>query len=96
MRKPLKDPAMWAILGLALFVGLMVWIVVGAWSAVGTSASRWRSEMDVWQAEHTASPETWAKCRAICGDAAALLPTGDGSVLVACSCVTSGVKVLHQ
>jgi hypothetical protein len=45
-----------------------------------------------WDAVCAATPETWAKCKAVCGEGAAMLPGGENAC-VRCSCLPTGVRL---
>lgn len=68
--------------------GLTVAVVVIAAPSESDVAGR-KAAAARWEAEHEATPETWARCRSLCGDAAALLPFGNFG-RVQCSCLPSG------
>lgn len=73
----------------AVTVAAMVWLVWWAvmdLRAMDESMTARKAERASWEKNHTASAETWAACRAICGEAAALVPVGDGREWVTCAC----------
>ena len=76
---------------LAVLFGLAV-VVLAALGVIEASA-REAAETGRCRRVVTATPERWAACKAVCGEGAALLPSGDGSCLVVCACLPPGTTI---
>ena len=78
----------------AVFItAVLIMCVRNEYVAANAGHDEAQREWTDWQREHRASPETWAACRAVCGESAALLPQGHGAEWVTCSCVPAGSRV---